>query len=177
MTEEGGAEPAADFTRLTGVGPKSAEALRAGGIETMGQLASATIDEVVEALDRGGAPVPRSRILAQRWHHQAWAIWWEEEREPGGGEDVVAAVEPPDADPDSDAESDSEPAPDAADGGGWEEHASFIVSFDRRSGPDGDAWQTRVWDTKAMVELVQPGVSPGFCIDVILRRARLPLLT
>ena len=85
MSHEGGAEPEADFTRLTGVGPKTADALRAGGIATMGELASSTVDDVVAALDRGGAPVPRSRIVAGRWHHQAWSIWREERGDGGTG--------------------------------------------------------------------------------------------
>ncbi len=140
----------ADFTRLDGIGHKTAEALVEAGITTMSGLATSNVYELAERLAGQGSPVPTGRIISQRWLFQALEIETagtdaaDETQTAGHGADDGESAEDEGGNRSRDLE--------------WVEQASFIVSFDRRDGTDGTEWQTRIWDTKGMVEHVVDGV-------------------
>ncbi len=172
MTEPEDAAFGADFTLLAGVGPKTAKALRAAGITTMMDLAASSTGKLVQRLEAAGVPVAESKIISQRWLFQAW--------EQVRGDDIGDSPDPGSAvaqrgDIEHVEEGVENDDDDGADepSGDWEEHASFIVSFDRRLGPEEDRWQTRVWDTKSMVERATPGTDSGPWVDFILKQAKL----
>lgn len=58
----------------------------------------------------------------------------------------------------------------AVDEAEWAEQASFIVSFDRRTGQDSPIWQTRIWDNKVLDERVIKGADPDDWAAVIVDR-------
>ena len=101
-----------------------------------------------------------SKIMSQRWLQQAWEA---DRPETGPPSDHV---EPNRVDIADDGE------PEREDG--WVEHAGFIIAFDRRVEDDGERWQTRVWDSKRLVEVVAPGTAPETWIGFVLRHANLP---
>ena len=176
-----------DLTSLNGVGPRTAEALRSAGITTMADLARTGAEELAGRLAEVGAPTPASKIIANRWHVDAWSAWRagpqfdeallapSEPAEAGGAASDAAG--PPDRPADRPLPGGPSAPGDEGDDGtedvstrpDWEEYASFIVCFDRRSGAD-EEWQTRVWDTRSMVEVVSPGTAPGVWIGFILDR-------
>lgn len=185
-----------DFTSLEGVGPKTAAALVAGGVTTMEQLAASRVDDLVALLDAGGVSTSADRIVARRWLGQAW----EAAGRPSGrsARSQGAPVEAVDADqavpvrsepvahPEPEPQTEPalrtgpgpQPAPAAPPSApnGWQEHAGFIVTFDRRLEGDDERWQTRIWDITAMVEQTVAGTAPGPWIDFVIQRADLPRL-
>lgn len=182
MPQHAGAATQADFTQLAGVGPKTAEALVAAGFTTMKELATSSTAALVRELEAVGINVAESKIVSQRWLFQAWERWQDDTaaQSPASGASRSGATSESDSpggigavDDDEQADEFDDDLDDESDGE-WEEYASFIVCFDRRSSTDGEQWQTRVWDTKAMAEREIAGTDPGPWIDFIVGQANLP---
>jgi hypothetical protein len=81
--------PAGDLTSVVGIGAQIATRLRAAGIETVEQLARATVEQVVAACGPGLAPSGR----AASWIQQAAALVGRPGRNGAGG--PTSAAQPP----------------------------------------------------------------------------------
>lgn len=158
MSIDDGDRTVADFTALDGVSKKAAKALVRVGVTSMSQLARANVYDLAERLDEIGAPVPVGRIISQRWLFQAW--------------DQAKASEPGRLDEDLSSAADVVDEP--VDEPEWVEQASFIVSFDRRTGHEGPVWQTRIWDNQVLDEHVVGGFDPDDWAEVIVERVEPP---
>ncbi len=126
MTDPAASAPTVDFTRVNGVGPKSAEALTKAGVTTMRELASMTVEEVVEALRDNGVDWPAGRIVTQGWLQQAWRLSREQASAPGR-----SAEGDPGSVLDEENGFDAAAANGNANANGWSEHTGFFVYFDR----------------------------------------------
>jgi predicted flap endonuclease-1-like 5' DNA nuclease len=58
-----------DLTRLTGIGPKLAEAMKAAGICTYAQLTTMSVEDVSQAL--AGSNIRYNKASAESWAEQA----------------------------------------------------------------------------------------------------------
>lgn len=158
MSIDDGDRTVADFTTLDGVGTKTAKALVRAGVTSMSQLARANVYDLAERLEQIGAPVPAGRIISQRWLFQAWDL--ATASKPGRLDEGLSSA--------ADAVDVTVDEPD------WVEQASFIVSFDRRTGREGPVWQTRIWDNQVLDEHVVGGVDPDDWAEVIVERVEPP---
>ena len=157
---------------ITGIGPRTAEALSHAGIHRLEDLAESTPDELARALKEVGLRITAKQIEAMNWIGQAQALLQQarEEQVP----------------PQQNQEAEQEPAETQLEkntppGTQWHQHAGFSLFFDYELDEEGrQSWQTRVWQTRvyheeADAEAQFPGIEPHLWVNWILQQANLPV--
>jgi hypothetical protein len=158
-----------DLEQIEGVGPGYADALRQAGVQTFADLAHFASPEALHAvlLESAEADVPLWKIERNDWIGQA--------RKKVAAKVVTkrSAAEAEAAVADAGPESEEAPSPEE-----WQEHAVFMVFFERRAGEEGqEMWQTRTYRSENDGEVAAfPGVEPSPWVEWILNNAHLPFV-
>lgn len=156
-----------NLEEIEGVGPGYADALRQAGVHTFADLAHFTSPEALHAvlLENAETDVPLWKIERNDWIGQA--------RKKVAAKVVTkrAAAEPQSAAGNAGPASEESPPPEE-----WQEHAVFMVFFERRAGEEGqELWQTRTYRSENDGEVAAfPGVEPFPWVEWILNNAHLP---
>lgn len=154
--------------RVSGIGPKTAEALAQIGIRRLADLAQSTPNALATALfEQVGLRVSPERIEAMDWIGQAQALLQQLR-------DEQAALPPPTAVDQAPIE-----MPTVASIVGKpprpQQYAGFTLWFDCEQGEEGrQSWQTYVYHEETGVDVWIPGTVSRTWLDWILKQAKLP---
>ena len=156
-----------NLERVSGIGPKTAEALAQIGVRHLTDLAQSTPDALAKDLfEQVGLRVSPERIEAMNWIGQALALLQQIH-------DEQALLQPPVA---IEREPVEMPAVEGtANKPQWPQYAGFSLFFDCEQGEeDRQSWQTRIYHDETGDEVQFTGTASDAWLNWILKQAQLP---
>ena len=153
--------------RVSGIGPRTAEALTRIGIRRLNDLAQATPETLAKGLfEQVGLRVSPERIAAMNWIGQAQMLQQQiSSEQPAQDQHAVAEG----------TLAASAGAMDLTEKTQWPQHAGFLLFFDYQQKEErARRWRTRVYHHESGAETQFPGTTPDAWLNWILQQAQLP---